>query len=504
MLKKILNTCIIGILAFNSTVSGQTFSIDEVNTGTYPSVTLKISQQDKKKIQQTDITVNENNQKVDFTLIPIENNSSPEVSNKKAVCILIENSGFVSLSQITAVKSAIKSVLNKLDNNYVADICYYNDTKQTGTVSHVSTEFTGDFQSLIKDMNTRVAWAKNDKPNVDLYKALYECIEFVTNKTSLPDNKQIILISTGNNNGTSPIKLSDCVEKAKNTSIAVNGIGLKSADNNASDNIKLACSDMKGRYEMDNNTTDIATAIEKYIKNVAPTEKKAEEPQNGFYLKYTSPQKGSINPVTIKVVINGIEKTTTYQAVAPPKNNSQIFTIIGICAIIVMACIAIAVLISNKKKKVKQEEERIKREEEKARERAAELLKSNTPEMKTSVVNNENKTQFIAQPPVANDPRKTTVAGIKMAKLKNLNNKTYNLTEMIMSIGRKEDNQIVIHDATVSGKHAIISNENGKWYISDQNSTNGLFVNGQRVTKTELFTGMILTFGQINCEFEIS
>jgi len=496
-------------MAFMGQALGQSFTIDDVNTGTYPSVTLKIIQQDKKKVNKSDITVSENNKPViDFSLVPIDISSpAAEVSNKKAVCILIENSGFVTSALLGNVKSAIKTVLNRADANTVFDICFYNDTRQNGSTNHVSTEFTNDFQSLIHDMNARVSWIKNDHPNVDLYKALYECIEFVANKTNLPDNRQIILIATGNTNGTSPIKLTDCVDKNKSTGIIINGIGLKSGNNNAGDNLKLACSAMKGKYEMDNSAADIANALDKYIKNGieqgAAADKKPDTSLQGFYLKFTSAQTGGGNvPITVKVSIGGVEKTTTYQAIAVSStgNNKNLF-IIGIVVIVVIAGGIIALLLSSKKKK--EEEERLSREETKRNEEAREKEKSVFADPKTALPA-VDKTQFVAAPMPAQDQRKTSVAGIKTAKLFNLQGKIFHLTEMSNSIGRNAENKIVVQDPTVSGKHAIITNENGKWMITDQNSTNGLYVNGQKVSKTELFNGMELTFGKINCVFEIS
>ena len=55
-----------------------------------------------------------------------------------------------------------------------------------------------------------------------------------------------------------------------------------------------------------------------------------------------------------------------------------------------------------------------------------------------------------------------------------------------MSAGRKEGNDIVIPIATVSSNHAIFSNEGGNWYITDNGSTNGVIVNGNKIQKQML------------------
>ena len=50
------------------------------------------------------------------------------------------------------------------------------------------------------------------------------------------------------------------------------------------------------------------------------------------------------------------------------------------------------------------------------------------------------------------------------------------------SIGRDSDNQVVIPDKTVSGRHAAIIYRDGRWWAEDFDSTNGTWVNDRRVS----------------------
>lgn len=52
-----------------------------------------------------------------------------------------------------------------------------------------------------------------------------------------------------------------------------------------------------------------------------------------------------------------------------------------------------------------------------------------------------------------------------------------------VKIGRLQNNEIPIDAPLVSRRHAILSCQNGVWRIVDQDSTNGTWVNGQRVTE---------------------
>ncbi len=68
-------------------------------------------------------------------------------------------------------------------------------------------------------------------------------------------------------------------------------------------------------------------------------------------------------------------------------------------------------------------------------------------------------------------------------------------------IGRHFDNDVRIDDITVSGHHAKIVWFRGPIYIQDTSSTNGTFINGQRVGQHDLEHGDVITLGSVNLLF---
>jgi len=71
------------------------------------------------------------------------------------------------------------------------------------------------------------------------------------------------------------------------------------------------------------------------------------------------------------------------------------------------------------------------------------------------------------------------------------------LTEEQIRIGRAPDSDIAISDAEVSRQHAAIIQQEGAYVIKDLGSTNGTFVNGQRVvTLTPLNHGDQIELGE--------
>ena len=81
---------------------------------------------------------------------------------------------------------------------------------------------------------------------------------------------------------------------------------------------------------------------------------------------------------------------------------------------------------------------------------------------------------------------------------------TINLTKQRISIGRNKNNQIVINNNTISKDHAIIEfDEDYNCTIKDLNSSNGTYVNGQKLKKIpwKLRTGDKIKFGKYDLQY---
>ena len=83
--------------------------------------------------------------------------------------------------------------------------------------------------------------------------------------------------------------------------------------------------------------------------------------------------------------------------------------------------------------------------------------------------------------------------------------KVFPLTQTVINIGRRMDNQLVIDDPRVSRNHAQLRAIKGRYIIFDLNSTGGTFVNAQRTSQSVLYPGDVislagvpLVFGQDN------
>lgn len=65
-----------------------------------------------------------------------------------------------------------------------------------------------------------------------------------------------------------------------------------------------------------------------------------------------------------------------------------------------------------------------------------------------------------------------------------------------VTIGRKDDNSVIISDQHISGNHARLIIKNNVLFIEDLNSTNGTFVNDKKIDgKVKLFGKDVIRIG---------
>ena len=93
-----------------------------------------------------------------------------------------------------------------------------------------------------------------------------------------------------------------------------------------------------------------------------------------------------------------------------------------------------------------------------------------------------------------------------MAKLVILNQgmtgRIFDLDVERTTVGRVEDNTFQIADGSVSSHHAEILLQGSDIVIRDLNSTNGTFINGEKITETVLKPGQTLRLGQVELKID--
>ncbi len=72
----------------------------------------------------------------------------------------------------------------------------------------------------------------------------------------------------------------------------------------------------------------------------------------------------------------------------------------------------------------------------------------------------------------------------------------YELDGNTVGVGRGVQNAVRLHDTEVSRSHARLEQADGRWKLTDLNSSNGTFVNGQPIRTRELRSGDQIQFGR--------
>ncbi len=69
------------------------------------------------------------------------------------------------------------------------------------------------------------------------------------------------------------------------------------------------------------------------------------------------------------------------------------------------------------------------------------------------------------------------------------------------TIGRSPDCGIFLDDVTVSRRHAVLTQRDGRFFIEDQGSLNGTFLNRRRIESAELADGDEVQIGKYRLTF---
>jgi len=80
--------------------------------------------------------------------------------------------------------------------------------------------------------------------------------------------------------------------------------------------------------------------------------------------------------------------------------------------------------------------------------------------------------------------------------------RTIELTENLITIGRTDENTIRIEDINVSKRHGILVRDGDDYQLHDFKSTNGTFVNGERIMAVKLQHGASIRLGSVELRYE--
>lgn len=125
-------------------------------------------------------------------------------------------------------------------------------------------------------------------------------------------------------------------------------------------------------------------------------------------------------------------------------------------------------------------------------------------ELKAGVFEVDSATEKQAGPRRPTTPNAPTRQPTRLQPVLDLDGQRYSLNAGSIILGRSSEADILVDDTGVSRKHLEIRTQGGSTRAIDLGSTNGSFVNGQRVqTEADLSDGSIITMGRTRMTFRL-
>jgi pSer/pThr/pTyr-binding forkhead associated (FHA) protein len=105
--------------------------------------------------------------------------------------------------------------------------------------------------------------------------------------------------------------------------------------------------------------------------------------------------------------------------------------------------------------------------------------------------------------PAPGKPQSEVVLGTLMVRNGPLKGQSFPIRVPVVNIGRADYNDIVLQDPSVSSAHAKIQRREGIWVLIDIGSTNGTFVDDERISgEVPLAPGAVIRFGDLAVVFD--
>jgi len=428
----------------------QKIQIKSVNESEYPLIKVAIESTDLKNLDFNSLFIIENKDSTTFSV-----DSIPDLKKEKAICFLIDEDLVVETTRNDIVDAIIDITKKMQDGDFVNVILSTEKKTKDKCIYPLSFEFSNKPESFIEFLDiyfTSANYAVSPK-NMDC--SIDQTLEFIHSKKYLPAIRLLIIISkipyAGGQDWQSLQK------KASDYGIQFQWFSFTTKTefySTYNSNIQDIISD---HIDSLNSGKNVLTGINKsYILN--------------FYTK----QKDKLNQFEIDY--KGIKIRSTFERssyISFFKDNSIILIILAVFVLLILFFIA-NLLYTRRQMALSLKELR-------------ESKQYTSKIIDTAIIENfdSSKTQYGSSIVV---PYLTIeIGGITF---------NYELKKLLTKIGRQKENDLVIEDFTISSHHATITKEGGNFYLQDNESTNGTFVNEIRINKSVIKNGDSVRMGK--------
>jgi hypothetical protein len=461
----------------------QEIQILSVDSSQYPNIRLSIAYKGKSRFESDELMLKQDDKNLAFTIRESAPGSAPEKG--RAVFYLVEASSNTLGKGLIDIREGIIGSMDNLDTKDLVNIGWFGSyERDSSDMRLVSPHFTTE-QANIRSLLQSKIQAKDDTvKRSDLYKNIVAGLDYLAKERELPQNRLFVVLSTARNNSSSPLTSSDCISKAKELGIPIYSITYLANDSAYSSGMMTRISARTGGKNVQCRTQiSIINAITDFFNAPVP----ASMQESVYDVIFTANTEANPSRAKIDLSFRGnrqilIVADPNTGSLIPQDYKQYLWYSIGILGVIVLIMLLIN-LFSRRGSRATDEDSDSNSEQE----NPSTTVKKNTVVRPSTMLTEEKVTA----------PKEVKPTGPVV--LVSLNGRTtpFPLVKADTTLGRHDTNDIALPEQTVTGKHAVIRMENGMVMITDLGSTNGTFVNGERIRTHEIKPGDRFRLGNV-------
>lgn len=462
----------------------QDLQVIGIDSSAFPEIRISVVYKGKSKFDTTRLKISQNNTLLPYTIRESAPGSVPEKG--RSVFFLIEASGNTHGKALADLKEGVSMALDNLEAKDLVNVGWFGSMDvDSMSLQLLSEHYSIHHDQIRSDIHAKIKALRDTGHRSDLYKSILDALNYIAGQQKLPPNKLFIVLSTGRNNSTSAISSTDCVSKAREMDVPVYSITYLPSDTTYAMGMMMNRIGLRsgGKNTLARSPGEVINALTDIFFN-APLPASMQEAAYDLIVR-VKPENG-LNKARIELSYPGSPRRIlsvsdgNKGSLIPDDYKLYLWLSIGILAVIVFIMLLINLF-------SKRNGSRSATAEEPGGEIKADITRAkpalrDIPAVETNTPPSSAAKTAVRQPVIlASIGGRTT---------------TFPLTGPEMTIGRHESNTIVLAEQTVTGKHAVIKIQGEEISITDLGSTNGTFVNGERIRSKVIRHGDKLRVGQ--------
>lgn len=479
LLSGILKLTFCCLFVISGAIKAQDLQIVEVDSSQYPNIRLSVVFKGNTRFEEDKFNIRQDNKKIIYNIRESAVGNSD--NQGRGVFFLVEASGNTAGKGVVDLREGLAASLDNLNPEDMLNVGWFGSFEADSTgLNYLSGKFTSE-HALIRKSLYKIYAKEDSLGRADLYNSILESLNYISRQENLPERKLFIVLSSSVNKSNLPTTSAECIHLAKDLNIPIFSATYISSDSAVVSSAMTRLSVRSGgKNTQVRNQINIINAISDFFQAPLPVAIRESKYDISFTV---SPE---LNPSKAKLDIsyNGNRQILIVQDPAagqliPEDFKPYLWYSIGILGVLVVVMIVYNAF--SKKRSINKDD------------------KGGEQESSTEGESRETEKPLEQKPTPVAEPKPITAGSKHPVLLLNRDGRTetFHLTGEVITLGRHETNDITLPEVTVTGKHAVIKMNGDGITIEDLGSTNGTFVNGERIRSRRLNPGDIVSLGKV-------